>query len=500
MSETKAAEKLEDHAGRKTEDDIAAERAIWLDQLELEDKHRLLFELESLEKGLDRFFNLTNLPLANMEQVVTINFLEELEIVLQFVDRIVDISERLLQASRREDYQFQYYVETKLLGDYERTRWREAVLSQRTPGDSLFVLYSTFVNFREILRNLLSLRNIPYVLFFNVGSLITRELVSNRFFNPVPRMTFRPEYDRVVNRRIRLIIRSIDDTVLQRQASIVVLSFNRLLNYLQFIRYSSESMEELKSSLLFFSLIHSECKYLMEYMEKNLSEEVRGSDHPRAKAFAGTCDSLSFQLQMELRKIHSGELMNLSKHKDINFVHTAVENSHGILTNFFQQSIIQLLSVFQPDLIGEQIFPEFISRKRQSIKLREDIAVLQALMDKFEEISETTEAGASTDTFVKYLILQKGWVMKMRRETAPLMRHQDLIEFDKYFKMVEELSLEDLSSPDKLDKFKMESKFFKIFVETTLGQIDNRADLQGVPLDLKRVENQLKRYISAHLK
>jgi hypothetical protein len=479
---------------------VRALRERWLEGLRLADKNRLLFELESLLKGLDRFFNIANLPLANMEQAIAINFVDELAIVLQFIERTIELSGKLLEASKKDDYQFQSYIENKLLGDYERGRWREAVLEQRCPEDSLFILYSVFVNLRELVRVLLSLPTVSYAVFFNTGSLITREIMANRFFNPDRAITFRPEFDKIDNRKIGRTIRAVGDPLLQRQVSIVVLAFHRLLQYLRFVDPQSDSIEVLKSSLLFFALIHSESKYLMEFMEKNLPRALAGVDRPLTKPFLDLCDSLSFQLQMELKKIHAGELINLSKHQKLEAARTAVENSHGIFMNFFQQSIYQLLKLFEPGLMGEEIFPVFISRKRQSVKLREDMAVLQALMNKFEEITETSEAGERLDTFVKYLILQKGLIARMRRDTLMLMRYQDLLEFDKYFQSIEAIAVENLHRRDILDRFKMQSKFFKIFVETTLGHMENRADLRGVPLDPKRVERILKRFIAEYLK
>ena len=312
-------------------------------------------------------------------------------------------------------------------------------------------------------------------------------------------MEFRVEYDRIRNSKISVIIRSVEDPDLQRQASVVILAFNRLLHYLDFVKPGSESIDELKSSLLFFSLIHSEAKYLMEFMEKNLPDKLGESENPDAAKFIDTCDSMSFQLQMELKKIHGAELQNLSKHRTIDVVKTAVENSHGILTNFFQQSVVQLLQGFRPGLEGEEIFPSFISRRMVSMAIREDLAVLQALMDKFEEITETTEAGMHLETYVKYLVLQKGYVEKLRKDTCILMRHQDLVEFEKYFRFIEELTFDDLHIMDELEKFKMESKFFKILVETTLGHIDNRADLRDVPLNDDNVKAKLRKFITHYL-
>ncbi len=495
-----AASGLVSGPGRAMNSARLSERATWLEGLELADKNRILFELESLLKGLDRFFNVANLPIVNMEQVITLNFVDELEIVQKFVERLVELSGKLLDASRQEDYQFRCYVENKLLGDYERTRWREAVLNQATPPDSLFILFSAFSNIREILKGLVTMKRVPYTLFFNVGSLVTREIVSNRYFNPAGAVEFRPEYDRVTNRRVKRVIKTIDDPLSQRQVMIVILAFNRLLQYLDFIAPSAESIGALKSSLLFFALIHSESMYLMEFMEKNLPAILKDSENEKAAEFLDTCDALSFQLSMEMKKIHAGELLNLSKHQSLDAARSAVENSHGILVNFFQQSMIQLLSVFDPDILGEQVFPHFISRKRMSIKLREDVAVLQSLMDRFEEITETTEAGQQLDTYVKYLLLLKAMAARMRHETLPLMRYQDLVEFEKFIRFIEALEPAWLEHDEKLDNFKMDAKFFKIFVETTLGHINNRTDLQDIPLDEKRVENVLKRFIVKKLK
>jgi hypothetical protein len=472
-----------------------SEKDEWLQSLDLKNKGNILFELEVLLKGLDRFFNLANLPLANMEQVVTLDFSEEVRIVQDFIDRVAELSGKLLEASRREDYQFRHYVGHRLLGDYERTRWAEAVLQQRTPVESLFVLFSTFSNLRELVKGLAMINQVPYSIFFNLGSMISREILANRYFNPTSSLKFQPEYDKVTNRRIGKIIRAIDNQHLQKQVSLIVLAFHRLLRYLDYIDRRRSSIEAQKSSLLFFSLIYSESKYLKEYIENNLPRNLQGVEHEKTQEVLDVCDSLAFQIQMEINKIHNSELAHLSKSQDPDFVKTCVENSHGILANFFQQSIIQILKVFEPQLMEESVFPGFITHRIDSLQLRQDLAVFQALMDKFEEILETTSAGTSLETYIKYLRLQKGWIAKLRRDSVPLMRYHDFIEFDKYFRFIEETTEDDLENPDVLDKFKMDTKFFKIFLETTLGQIDNRTCLQDKPLDRKKVERTLKHFI-----
>jgi hypothetical protein len=478
---------------------LIQKRKAWLERLKLDFKEETLFELEILLKAMDRFFNINNLPLANIEQVVTENFHEELSIVHEFVDRIIKLIRKLLEASKREDYHFRQYVEVGLLSDYARTRHRLASLDQKSPEDSLVTLYSTFVNIQSLISGLVQLNEISYQLYFNLGSLISREIATNRYFNPMDTISFRPEYDRVGHKRIARIVKSIPDPEIRKNFSIVVLAFFRLLHYTDFINPDNHHLERLRDSLLFFALINSESKHLTDFMEKNLPEDLADNDNPDSERLISLCDSLAFQLSMELKKINQTELVGASKQPKVDSLRCSVENSKGILSNFFQQSIVQLMQLMSPELKGEDIFVSFISRRWQSLRLREDVWVFRNLMDKFEEITETSINGASLQTYVKYLKLQKSYIAYLKREIVPLLRYSDLIEFNTYFSYIDALTDDDLHLMDKLDSFKMESKFFKIFVETTVSHINNRAEIQETPLDEKACENRLKNFIGEEM-
>ncbi len=476
--------------------DLIHVQGLWLERLKLDFKEETLFELEILLKGLDRFFNINNLPMANMDQLVTANFHEEIEIVKEFIERVIQLSRKLLEASRREDYQFRQYVETELLGDYARNRLRQASLDQSRPEDSLLLLYSTFINLKGVIKGLLDLQKIPYSLFFNLGSLISREISANRYFNPMSTIAFRPEYDRVGHRRISRIVKSVSDPELRKNFSVVILAFFRLLHYLEFVESRTSRIDILRNSLLFFALINSEARHMIEFIEKNLPLNLATAKDPKSRELVSLSDSLAFQLSMELKKINQNELAGASKQTKVDSLRASVENSQGILSNFFQQSIVQLVKLFAPDLKGEDIFVSFISRHWQSLRLREDLWVFRNMMDKFEELTETSLDGATLSTYIKYLRLQKAYIVYLRRETVPLLRYEDLIEFRRYFEFIDSLTIDDLHLMDKLDKFKMESKFFKIFVETTVGHINNRAEIQDSPVDEKACENRLKHFIS----
>ena len=475
-------------------------RQKWLEQVELKDKKDKLFELEVWLKGLDRFFNLENLPLNSEENPIRINFIDELAIAQQGFSRVIELSRRFLEANEKSYYQFRYYVESELLGDLARSQMLERSLVQKSPEESLMLLYASFLGLRHLALELLKLKEVAYPLFFHFGALTTRAIVQNKFFNPIKGIWFRPEYDRVPNQLVSRAVRGLLSSELRRKVSLVILSFYRLLHYLDFIDPRAEELESLKPSLIIFALLNSEARHLIRYLENEFKRELSGSRERIAREFAQLADMLGFQLGMELKKIRYSELAGASKETQLDRLKTGVENSKGILVNFLQQSIVQLTQTLMPEVKGEEIFPDFISKKEQSIKLREDLAVLHSLMNKFEEITETTEAGASPQTFKKYLILQQEYVKYMKENTVPMIRYGDLVEFRRYFKKLFSLKPSDLDQSEKLEEFKMESKFFKIFLETTLGQINQRAELQNFPLDQKRVEARLKDFINHKLK
>lgn len=478
------------------ERELVKKRSHWLFGLRLEGKAEKLFELEVLLKGIDRFFNLQNLPLNSEDNPIRLNFVDEIGIAGLGYTRITELSRRFLEASERSYYQFRYYVESELLGDLARSRVIEYSLSQNTPEESLMLIYSSFLGLKNLAQELGRLKEASYPLFFHLGSLTTRAIVQSKFFNPITVIEFRPEFDQVANRIVRRAVRGIPDPEAKHLISVVILAFYRLLHYLGFIDQFSDDMAKLKQSLIIFALVNSEARHLISFLEKELKPKLENSRIGLARNFAALADALGFQFNMELRKTSNVELVGASKHTELGPLKTAVENGKGILGNFLMQSVVQMVQAMAPEIKGEEIFPDFISKRQQSNKLREELAVFKTLMDKFEEITESTVEGASLKNFIKYLKIQKAYIRYMERHTVPLMRYGDLIEFQKYFNKINQLATDDLHRMDKLEEFKLESKFFKIFLETTLGHVNQRAELHNQPLDDKRIQARLKLFVA----
>ena len=212
------------------------------------------------------------------------------------------------------------------------------------------------------------LSRLPYATFHAVGKILYREVRRSDLVAMIIDKKFKPVHDRVGNRRIARLIRGIQDPVDQRQAAKVFLELFRLLHYLEYTDPALVPEGQLRDTILPFALITSETRLLLGYVEKRILKggQVR---RPLDEVY----DSFVYCMPLELRKVVNTELSDISVTRQADNLRTRVENSHGILKDCFQQSIVQLAQAFDPEVDGARIFPDFTARREQSLRLRDGL-------------------------------------------------------------------------------------------------------------------------------
>ena len=93
-------------------------------------------------------------------------------------------------------------------------------------------------------------------------------------------------------------------------------------------------------------------------------------------------------IPLELKKVVNTELQDISVTRQSESVRTRVENSHGILKDCFQQSVVQLGQALDPAVDGSRIFPDFSARRDQSVALRDGLAIVVRALREYELSSE----------------------------------------------------------------------------------------------------------------
>jgi len=444
------------------------------------DANGLFFsELDVLLRALDRFFSIENLT-ASHDDLTTRNFYDELTTVRDVILRVLGILEVVIPESRKNAYWFQKFAETKLLTSRDRDSFRENLYKQDTPEKGLYLLYDSFINLKGILSDILRSGTISYMGFTNIGHMIDKEIRENRYFNPFA-VEMNPEFDIITNSEISEIVRGIRDRDCKKQVSMIYLSMFRFLRYLSFIDIAAQRSVSLQTSLIVLILLRSEIKAFHSSVEKSLRKI-------KEKGLADLLQSVSYQFSMETRRVFHQELRDIHRRKATPHFRGKIENSHGILKNLTEQGVVQLTGFFKPGIKGEALFSSFETRTQQSIRLREDITVLHRLLGLVESRAEIPAER------VRVFESLKNYMVYFESFTFRLLRHDDYEEFSRFFNEIQAQKKETITG-DGFGKLKDKVVYFKIYLETTLRHIGNRAELSDRELDMERVENLAGQYL-----
>ncbi|HET6514189.1 MAG TPA: hypothetical protein VFG09_03455, partial [Thermodesulfovibrionales bacterium] len=381
------------------------------------EKNREIFsELDVLLRALDRFFNIENLPLPK-EHVAARNFFLELSVVRDGILRVLGLLESIIPESKRNIYWFQKFAVSKYLNDKKRDAFREELYKQDVPEKSLLLLYDSIINLKGIITDILKTEQIPYLTFTNIGHIIEKDLRENSFFNPFSR-DINPEFDVIENREITKIVKSIRERETKKYVSLLLLS---LFKFLRYLRHADNSAKygSLNSSLLIILLLRSEITLARTHMAKM-------SDAVADERLRGLIPSLAYQFSVESKRVFEQELKDALSGKPSQHLKGFLENSHGILKNLSEQSILQIVQFYKPAINGGEIFHSFMTRVEQSLRLREDLLILQ----KFLTLMESRK---SDEGRLKVFAAMRNYMLYFQSFTFKLLRYDDYDEFSSFF-------------------------------------------------------------------
>jgi hypothetical protein len=435
-------------------------------------------EFDVLLRALDRFFNMGNLLLFN-EDITAHNFHEELLIARDTLLRVLGTLEVIIPESRKSAYWFQKFAETKYLTEGRIDAFRQDLYRQDTPEKGIYLLYDSLINIKGLLTDIVRSGHISHLSFMNAGSLISKEIRENVHFNPF-RKNVSPEFDKINNPAISGIIRSIADREEKKHISIICILLFRFLRIMEFIELSTSLTMSLNSSLTLLILLRAEINTFRSQIEKVEKKLKR-------KELSALLDSISYQFSMETRRVYQQELKDIHRKKPLVRFRGMIENSRGILKNLTEHSVIQLAQHYQPDIRGEEVFASFIDKHEQSVRLREDISVLNSLVSLF--CSKADDPAAGPGIFESL----RNYMLYFENFTFRLLRYDDYEEFASFFHDLGVINKEMVEQHffQKLDSV----NHFRIFLETTLRHIGNRSELIDKPVDEAKIEKMTAQYL-----
>lgn len=478
-------------------DPVEDEKRAWLrGVLEGGNDEDILFRFETMLRAMDRFFNLENHPARRDGRV---GFEHDLRIEVGIVDRrlrgLIQLCQMVLDETDTSAFHFQSYVETQLLSDVERDQMLDRHRAQTTPLESLYLLQvglRSLVHLTEALRMAEPLR---LTAFRGLGHLYAALLVQNRYFNALRPASFNPLYDRVAHPLLQRAVRDAPSERMRRQLSRIILALQRYLRILRWVRPDAPTRDELLDALPVLALLRSEFRNLVPYLEQGLPERMGPPEGrlPAEQALVDRLDAFAFQLALETRKIWKQVLVDFTTTTQASRLRSMLETVTGLLTKFLQQAVVQCVQTVLPDVEGRDIYTDFVSRLEQSLRLREDLWILHEVMRA--TIPTIGRADASAEerrrAFTR-LVETLDYFFNLSYQHV---RFDDHEHFERFFELVWGLRNEPFANPDRAWEIGRSLEHFRIYLETTLGLVQQRAELRDVAFDETPARRLLRQFL-----
>ena len=427
------------------------------DQVSASGKATELFELEMWLRSFERFFRIGAQPLSERETraLAARNWSEELRLVDNALLRVVQLCASLLSEEQVDLARFDRYVESNLNVEEGLDPYIEKLVRHTMPETALTLLRESFEDLHLLLLDLVKLSRLPYSTFNSVGKIVYREVRRSDLLALLIDKKFKPVHDRIGNRAVSRIIRNIPDPVERRQAAKVFLELFRLLHYLEYTDPLRLPEEQLRDTILLFALVVSESRLLLSYIERRV---LKGRD--TSLLLYQVYDSFVYCVPLELKKVVNTELTDISVTRQAESVRTRVENSHGILKDCFQQSVVQLAQAFDQGVDGGRIFPDFSARRDQSVELRDGLVKVVRAIGDFQQHKDAASANRMKDGISEFYDHHIKYLM-----------YRDWSGFELFY--IEILKCGSLQALQQI------AHRFETFLVTLLREVQKRSLLQG---------------------
>ena len=205
-----------------------------------------------------------------------------------------------------------------------------------------------------------------------MGKILYREIRRSHLLALLIDKKFKPIHDRITNPPWPPSSAGIDEPTERKHAAQVFLELFRLLHYLEYADPAHADEDDLKNTILDLRPHH-----LRDAPAPRLPRAARAArrSSPTRRLYE-LYDSFVYCLPFELKKVINTELLDISVARQPDIVRARVENSHGILKDCFQQSVVQLAQVFDAEGRGQRHLPDFTAKLEQSVRLRDGLACL----------------------------------------------------------------------------------------------------------------------------
>ena len=241
--------------------------------------------------------------------------------------------------------------------------------------------------------------------------------------------------------------------------------FGRLLRYLRVVEDMLRRDKPLKPALLVFAAIHEQLQEMMRFINNRLLR-FRDENAPLFEAL----DCVVYATSVEIRKIYSHELAEISETRQAPLIYAKMEAAHSLLRDCVQQSLIGLAQTVDPELQAIDVFPNFQVKLEESLVLRQKIWELKKTVQSVENSPETSDLKTMRTELNEFV----GTTMRF-------LMFKDWETFERF--------VEEIVRTRKASDLTPVLHRFGAYLETLFGQVNIRAVLANHPFQNAEIKN-----------
>ncbi|MCA1818307.1 MAG: hypothetical protein LC746_18340 [Acidobacteria bacterium] len=262
-----------------------------------------------------------------------------------------------------------------------------------------------------------------------------------------------------LRRRLDSLLKGIKSRGAQEAAGHVFASLSRQLEIMRIVEINVREGGSPAVTLAALALAESESRALVRFVETRAAK-IKGAQGGLREAL----DAMSFALRHELKAVFGHDLAALAEGRGTSAMRAEFMRAHGLLSNCFQQLLLNLARVFDPAVSGELLFDDYRVRFNESSTLLRELSALALLARRAAEFPD----GEASKEFLSGL-------QAFRRQTMHYLMYKDWDEFS-------DIAREIVSSHGSARHgFLLRS--FDTYLETLTNQVRMRSVLNDQPLD-----------------
>ena len=170
--------------------------------------------------------------------------------------------------------------------------------------------------------------------------------------------------------QVSVLTNSISDEAVRLAVGKVIADLVFLLDYLSLVA-GSRKVGGIKEVVSILNTVRGEAYTLAVFIENNAMQLEGLGDR-----LSETLDSSAYAINHEVRRIFNTDLANVSLDRDDQETRGAIQHAQGVLTNCFQQCMINIARVFDASLTDASLFQDWQSRRESSLVLYQDLSEL----------------------------------------------------------------------------------------------------------------------------